>query len=321
MNRRNFISGCLTCSAHILALANFAPISIRNAFTQSQDDKIVAKENWGQLEMIAEGVWVLISTPFTARDFTTVCNGGIIAGDKGVLAVESFMQPKGAKWLAEKAKELTGRWPTDVVSTHFHADHSAGHKGYFENGQTPRMWLTESTRSAAEKAFDVQKMTGNEFQNVSKINSSGKTTVDLGNRKIELVNRSGHTTSDVTIEVLDPNIVWCGDLFFNRMFPNYGDATPSKLIKYAKLIEKENDTTYVPGHGPVADRKAIKAYQELLNHVEQHARTSHQAGNEVEDASKQFQLPDSLKDWIIWSPDVTKRAMNAWYRELSENSK
>ena len=314
MNRRTFVSGCLTCSAHILGLARFSPGLLGNVFSQQDEKKIVTEEKWGRIEQVADGAWAIISTPFETRDFTTVCNGGIIAGVKGVLAIESFMQPKGATWLARQAKKLTGKWPTDVVSTHFHADHTAGHKGYFVDDQNPKVWLTENTRTAAEKSFTERKMENNAFQNVSVIKDSAE--IDLGNRSVKLINRSGHTNSDVTIELVDPKIIWCGDLFFNRMFPNYGDAIPSRLEEYVDKIALAKDVTYVPGHGPVADAKALKSYKELLGFVREAATKSFEAGDEVVAATKSFKLPDSLSEWFIWSPDNAKRAYAAWYKEL-----
>ena len=316
MHRRTFVSSCLTCGAHVLGLAHFSPTLIRKAFQAQDEEKIVAKEKWGRIEKISDGIFSLVSTPFDTRDFTTVCNGGIIAGDKGVLAIESFMQPKGATWLAKQAKELTGKWPTDIVSTHFHGDHTTGHKGYFVDGNKPRVWLTESTRKAAEKSFDQRKMKDNQFQNVSTI--EGQAELDLGNRKVKLINRSGHTDSDVTIEVVDPKVVWCGDLFFNRMFPNYGNAIPSRLEKYLADITANKDVTYVPGHGPIADQEAMKRYKELLEFVREAATKAFKAGDEINAVTKTFKLPESLSAWTIWSPDNAKRAFQAWYKELGD---
>lgn len=314
MNRRTFVSSCLTCSAHVLGLASFSPGLIRKAFQAQDEDKIVVKEKWGHIEKVADGMWSLISTPFDTRDFTTVCNGGIIAGDKGVLAIESFMQPKGATWLANQAKALTGKWPTDIVSTHHHGDHTTGHKGYFVEGNKPKVWLTESTRKAAEGGFKQRGMKDNNFENVSTI--EGESELDLGNRKVKLINRSGHTNSDVTIEVVDPKVVFCGDLFFNRMFPNYGDAIPSKLEEYLKQITAAKDVTYVPGHGPIADQEAMQKYKELLELVRESATKAFKAGDNINAASKEFKLPESLSQWAIWSPDNVKRAYQAWYKEL-----
>lgn len=318
MRRRSFISNCLSCSAHVLGLAHFAPSMLRSAFNQQQERKVLAEEKWGRLEEISEGVLALISTPFDSRDFTTVCNGGLVVGDKGILAIESFMQPKGATWLAKQSKKLLGEWPTDVVSTHFHGDHTSGHKGYFVDGNKPKVWLTEFTRTSAEKSFAAQKMEGNDFENVSVIDTKKGAVVDLGNRKINLVNRSGHTNSDVTIEVVDPKVVWCGDLFFNRMFPNYGDAIPSRLEKYLDMITAEKEATYVPGHGPLADLAAMQQYKSLLQFVREAATKAFEAGDEIDASVKSFKLPDSLSKWIIWSPDNAKRAYTAWYRELKD---
>ena len=252
MHRRKFLKTSASCGAHVLGLAMFAPSLTRAAFAPQQDDNVVATEKWGRLERVHDGVWALISTPFGDEgDFTTVCNGGIIAGEKGVVAVESFMQTKGATWLAEQAKQLTGRWPTDVVSTHYHADHTAGHKGYFTEEHEPQIWLTEATRSAAEASFGERGMEDNDSQNVSTIDAENGGTIDLGNREVRLVTRRGHTSSDVTIELVEPKVVWCGDLFFNRMFPNYGDAIPGKLNEYSASIIETSDVTYVPGHGPM----------------------------------------------------------------------
>ena len=321
MNRRNFLCNSASCGAHVLSMAMFAPSFMRSIFTIQDQEKVAAEEKWGRLEQIHEGVWALVSTPFGDKgDFTTVCNGGIIKGSNGVLAIEAYMKQEGATWMAEQAKRLTGKWPTDVVSTHFHADHTGGHLGYFPDKiaekMQPRMWLTESTKAAAEKSFAQRKMENNEFKNVENIDAEKGATIDLGDRKIKLVPRSGHTPSDITVELIDPKIVWTGDLFFNRMFPNYSDAIPSRLNTYVDQIIGEKDVIFVPGHGPVADSDAVKTYKEFLGWVEDKARAAHKEKLDIEVVTKDFKLDDQFKDWLVWSPQNAKRAFAAWYREL-----
>jgi glyoxylase-like metal-dependent hydrolase (beta-lactamase superfamily II) len=318
MKRRDFLTSSVSCGAHVLSLAVFAPRMLRSALAPQEKSETVVEEKWGRIEKVHNGVWSLISTPFETNDFTTVCNGGIIAGDKRVLAVESFMQPKGATWLAEQAKKLTGKWPTDIVSTHFHADHPGGHLGYYNEKQKPNLWLTKSTKDAAEDSFSQREMENNEFKNVTLIKSEGETVIDLGNRKVRLVPRSGHTSSDVTIELVDPKVVWCGDLFFNRMFPNYGDAIPSRLKSYVDSILEAKDVTYVPGHGPVADLEAIQKYKTFLSFIEESAKTAFNEGKSIEEETKDFKLPENLSQWVVWSPDNAKKAYAAWFKELKD---
>ena len=317
MNRRNFLACSSSCAAWMAGIAQFSPAAFRSVMQQSEETReIVATEKWGRVEKIEEGVWALVSTAFESKDYTTVCNGGIIAGDKGVLAVESFMQPKGAKWWAEMAEQLTGRWPTDVVATHFHGDHTAGHSGYFTEKNKPNVWLTDSTKEAAEKSFVERGMKENDFENVMSIDAVDGTEIDLGNRKVSIKPRSGHTASDVTIELTDPSVIWCGDLFFNRVFPNFSHATPGQLNSYASSIAAQKDTVFIPGHGPLADSEAAQKYHDFLGWVENWARESIAAKSTAAKAAKDFKLPEEFEDWFVWSPENAKLAWLAWEREI-----
>lgn len=320
MNRRKFLAASGSCAAHMMALSYVAPAFGRSLFAPRQEDKVVASEKWGRLEEVAKGVWAHVATPFETRDFTTVSNGGIIMGENRVLAIEAFMQPAGAKWLAEQAKKLTGRWPTDVVVTHYHGDHVNGHSGYVTEEESPRMWITEPTQAAAEKTFGGQgDNSPGEFENVELLNASEPNELDLGGRTVTIVPRAGHTSSDVSIEITDPKVIWTGDLYFNRMFPNYSDAIPSKLNEYAAMLSQmEEDVIIVPGHGPLADPETTKTYVDFLGYVQSEAEKAFKAGTSAEDAGKEFKLPKRLDEWMIWSPDNARRAFNAWFRSMKK---
>ena len=338
MHRRQFLATSSSCSAHMLGMALFAPAMFQKVMkVQEKDrDNIVAEEKFARLEKIEEGVYAMVSTPSfkEGKHFTTVCNGGIIAGDDGVLAIESFMRPEGARWLAEQAQKLVGKWPTNIVSTHHHGDHSSGHRGYFSDKFNPKMWLTESTRDAAQKSFvarhkqmsrrvkeEDRKPYDNDFKNVNLIDPEKGATIDLGNRKVNLVPRSGHTASDITIELQEPRVVWTGDLFFNRMYPNYSDATPTQLNNYVGTMMSTEDATFVPGHGPVAGNEEVEKYKTFLAHVEKEAKSAFDAGMSVAEASKDYKLPKELNEWMIWSSTNGARAFNAWFRELEAMKK
>jgi len=318
MNRRHFLNQSTGCTAHIYALSCLGGGAFaKRAFAAQDGRKVVAKEKWGRLEGLGEGVWALISTPFDTKDFTTVCNGGIVAGKTGVLAIEAMMQPAGAKWLAEQAVALTGRKPTDVVMTHYHRDHTAGHPGYIFDGKGPKMWLTEPTQKGAEESFAEADSAPPEFLGVERVGTDKPLVIDLGGRAVKVVPRKGHTSSDLTIEVSDPKVVWTGDLFFNRMFPNYGDSQPDLLAGYAaEMTRLDKEVVIVPGHGPLADQSAVQLYQGFLRVVEEAAVKAHESGNPPEKSAEQFKLPESMDEWLIWSPENVKKAFAAWYRVL-----
>ena len=55
-----------------------------------ESPKIVAQEAWARIEQLTEGVWAVVSTPLANNDWTTLSNGGIIAGSDRVVAVEAY---------------------------------------------------------------------------------------------------------------------------------------------------------------------------------------------------------------------------------------
>jgi glyoxylase-like metal-dependent hydrolase (beta-lactamase superfamily II) len=286
------------------------------AWAQSRFGEVVAREPFGALEKVADGVWALVSTPL-GGDRTTLSNGGIIAGRNGVLAIEGFNLPQGAEWLAGQARQLTGKWPTHVVLTHYHADHTNGVAGY-QTGGHPAIHVTERTRDlVTTKNLPVDAARSAVLSGVELLPTNGATTIDLGGRSVRVIPRGGHTDSDVTLELEDPAVVFCGDLVWSGMFPNYVDAQPSRLAAAVRALRRSSrDTIYVPGHGAVARVADFDRYVSMLDEVEQGARRAYASGVSAADAGASFALPASLGEWVLFSKAFYPRAFEAWYREL-----
>jgi glyoxylase-like metal-dependent hydrolase (beta-lactamase superfamily II) len=278
-----------------------------------------AREPFGALEKVADGVWAMVSTPL-AGDRTTLSNGGIIAGRNAVLAIEGFQTTEGARWLAGRARELTGRWPTHVVLTHYHSDHANGVAGYHSPTDHPVVRSTDRTRTLVierNKPADPARVAAVEAAMV--IDTTGPSTIDLGGRVVHVVPRSGHTESDVSLELDDPSVVFCGDLLWNAMFPNFVDALPTALNASVRALRRERDTVYVPGHGALARVADYDRYTSMLNEVEHAARAAFSAGTPASEAANGFVLPPTLGAWALFTPGSKafyQRAFEAWFREL-----
>jgi glyoxylase-like metal-dependent hydrolase (beta-lactamase superfamily II) len=315
LSRRAFLHESGSCAAHLALAAQFMPQLTRHLWT-SASASVVAREPFGNLEKIADGVWALISTPLN-NDRTTVSNGGIIAGRSGVLAIEGFNQPQGAVWLAEKARELTGRWPTHVVLTHYHADHANGVAGYFTNDAHPAVRATDRTKTLVlERNQPANAERTAALRDVLILGAAAPTTLDLGGRSVRIVPRLGHTESDLSLELDDPAITFCGDLVWNAMFPNFVDAIPTKLAVSARALRRTRDTIYVPGHGPLAREAEFDRYMTMLDEVERAARKAHADGVAPATAGGNFSLPTSLGEWALFNKIFYQRAFEAWDREL-----
>jgi hypothetical protein len=83
-----------------------------------------------------------------------------------------------------------------------------------------------------------------------------------------------------------------------------------------RALVRGRETVYLPGHGAVADGKAVARYLEVLDLVETAARRAHQRGTPATEAAKEFSLPASLGEWHMFSPRYYEVALLAWEREL-----
>jgi len=280
------------------------------AFARMARGRVVASTDFARIEQLADGVWGVVSTPLgdSPRRFTTTANGGIIAGRNGLLVIEGFMSDEGAGWVREQAIRLSGKEPTHVLVTHFHADHCRGLRALVQGGDAATL-ATAKTRELIRK---------DEEPLVPRDEITGQHShIDLGDRQVNVVARLGHTPSDVTVHLQDPAVIWCGDLVWNGMFPNFTDAIPSHITRHCEQILHHPGTVYVPGHGDLSDDAGLDAYVGLLHAVESAARDAIESGRPLDVAAADFELPASLGTWVSFSPDYYERAFRAWKRELA----
>lgn len=314
--RREFLLSSGSCIAHLSLAAALMPSSFRRRWIASPFGSTVAHEPFGNLEKIADGVWALVSNPLSG-DRTTISNGGLIAGRNAVLAIEGFNQPQGAQWLAGKSRELTGRWPTHVALTHYHADHANGVAGYLSGADHPELRATKRTRDlVVERNQPADPARVAALDHTVFISADSPSTFDLGGRVVRVIPRRGHTESDVSIELDDPSIVFCGDLFWNAMFPNYVDALPTQLSQSVRALRRAGDTVYVPGHGALGKLADYDRYTAMIDEVERAARAGYSKGQTTADAAAAFALPTSLGNWTLFSKAFYERAFAAWYKDL-----
>ena len=311
VSRRGFLGTLGGCAAHLLWMSAGAGAA-RRLFAARPLGRVARTELWARIEEVDPGVWAVVSTPLAgprgSDSWRTVCNGGIIAGRSDVLLLEAFATPDGARWLAQAAEQLTGRRPSLALVTHFHGDHTTGIPGYATDALRISVRSTATTRNLLQ---------GKEPLPDAVIPEAEASEIDLGGRVVKVTPRSGHTPSDVTVEVSDPRVVFCGDLVWNGMFPNYRDATPSKKAASVGALLSAGDAVYVPGHGGLARRSDVERYLTLLDNVGEKAQAAIAAGTPLDQAADAYQLPAGFREWVMFSPTYFRVAFQAWGRELS----
>lgn len=314
IDRRSFLTAASGCCGWML-LAGASPAAALRAFARPFGSTI-RQEPWGRLERLGDGVWAMVSTPLVQHPDArrTLCNGGIIAGRDGVLIVEGFGTDEGAAWMAAQARQLTGRPPTHVVITHYHGDHCNGLHGFGTGAGTPHAMSTETTRALIAERTRLPEERRVLPDAVIRVDAPAE--IDLGGRTVQLQPADGHTPSDVTLRVADPAVVFCGDLVWNGMFPNYVDADPPRLADSVRAIGAEPDVIYVPGHGSLADADAMRTYADVLDHIGEAARRAIEAGRPIAEAAAEYRLPDAVAEWTLFSPRYFEVAFGAWEKAI-----
>jgi len=309
MNRRSFLSAAQGCAAHLAALPMLPRLWRSLPMARGTGRSGVAP--WGRYEEVAPGMWAVISTPDPADRngpaWRTLCNGGIITGCERVLLIESFASAEGAGWIADLAQELTGLEPALALVTHFHGDHCGGLAALAAPPRGARLLATARTRELLQ---------GREPLPHADLSAGEPTTIDLGGVTVIVTPRDGHTASDVTVHVADHPVVWCGDLVWNGMVPNFRDAIPSRLSRTVRALrQSEPETRFIPGHGGIATHADLDRYQALLDLIESAARAGRARGDDPAAAAGAVQLPAALGEWVMFSPGYLRVAVEAWYRE------
>jgi len=118
------------------------------------------------------------------------------------------------------------------------------------------------------------------------------------------------------VEIFDASVVFCGDLVWSGMFPNYVDARPGRLSRAVRVLGARRAHVYVSGHGVVVDGAGLERYLRLLDHVERYAREAMDRGRTPAEAGATYRLPDELADWTLFNPQYFERAIAAWFREI-----
>ncbi|MEO1027629.1 MAG: MBL fold metallo-hydrolase [Pseudomonadota bacterium] len=323
LDRRSFLAGTATAAALLS--------SSRAAYAHDVFGEVVFEEKFARLEKVGENIWAVVSKPVNedgSFNPQTLCNGGLIAGNDRVVAIDAFFQPAGAVWLSGVAQELLGRPITDVIVTHFHADHSGGLAGFQNGAVGPDIIATETTRQLIYERYSgpTRPVEGTPFSapairpvlpNRILTNETEKVSIDLGKRTLTLDPKKGHTPSDLAIHVDDEPVIFAGDLVWAGLFHNYVDAIPSHLSASVRDLLKDNQQTIVTGHGYVAKARDLGNYVSLLDLVEEKAKAAHAAGMTAKEGSKDFKVPENLGTWQLFNPSYYETAFNAWYRELN----
>jgi len=258
------------------------------------------------IKQVGPGVYAAIDGP----DHKAGSNAGFVIGDDGVLVVDAFFTTDAARALVGEIHRLTPKPIRYVVNTHYHADHTGGDQVLRDAGaiiiahRNVRGWLRTNNINLFGDRITPELKARIEALPLPDLVTDKDLTVWLGARKVKVQAVLGHTGGDLTVSVPDAKVLFAGDMLWRKVAPNLIDGSVKEWsatdADFAAMPDAAH-TTYVPGHGDVADVKDVqefRAYLLDLRRLVEEGRKAGLSGDALVQYSAQ-KLKASRPDWTI----------------------
>lgn len=220
------------------------------------------------VKKIGDGVYAAISPDRSKAG----SNSGFIVGGNGVAVVDTFVGVEPAKELLAEIRKVTDLPIRYVINTHYHLDHTGGNAVFAEAGATilahrnVRTWLhSENLKffGTDRKPEDKARVEALVLPDV--VYSDG-VNLYLGSRLLQVRYMPGHTGGDSVVLLPDANVVFGGDLVWQKHLPNLIDASTQPWIQTLdKLLAEHPAATFVSGHGDLASAADVRDFREYLS--------------------------------------------------------
>jgi glyoxylase-like metal-dependent hydrolase (beta-lactamase superfamily II) len=195
----------------------------------------------------------------------------VAVANSGIIMVDGEFAPLHDKIKAAIAT-ISNQPIKYLINTHFHGDHTGGNEPFAKDGVTIVAEVNVKKRLAAGT---TNGLTGAKTPPAPQDALPAKTYtgayhIRLRGRVADLKHvANAHTDGDTYVWFKTANVLSTGDTFTNGRYPNIDFANGGNIKGmiaatdiYLKLVNDK--TRIVPGHGPLADKAALKDYQKML---------------------------------------------------------
>ncbi|VAW44347.1 MBL-fold metallo-hydrolase superfamily [hydrothermal vent metagenome] len=249
-------------------------------------------------------------------------NIGLLVGEDGVVLIDDSMPPF-LDILNQAIKGLTDKPIDFLINTHVHGDHIGNNETFGQAGSyivahdnlrkhlvTKGVKTQDGMAPAPKAALPVLT-----FSDEMSFHFNGQPAKAIHVPK-------AHTDGDAIIHFNQANVIHAGDTFFNGLFPyidlESGGSVDGFINAQIKMISlSDNNTTIIPGHGPLSDKKGLQAAVDMLIDAKAIISKHAKGGLSLEDVLKANPLQKYHDDWN-WGFITTERMTTQLYKDISD---
>ena len=327
VDRRQFLIAAMSAPAVAVAQESSAPLVDRG---------------FAQVTRVADGMYVTIANP--AKGSQCVSNGAVIAGRDASLIVEGHFFPEGAELEIEVARMVSKAPVRAAVNTHYHLDHTFGNIAYERQkipimaherapalmkeryaalqhvDKAPLLAPLQQKIAAATDPVEKQHYSSDlgamqwMYTAIDRVTLAYPTEllgaantpkkIDLGGITVLIEHQVGHTPTDLVVRVPQRDIVFTGDLLFEKSYPVAFDCD---MLSWRKSLDRlagyGRGTRFVPGHGAICGVEVVHEFADLIDDLHSHSEKMIRAGASVEEATRRYAIPPRFEKFGMFSWD------------------
>ncbi len=270
------------------------------------------------MQQITPNVYVEtgLSTPPLSRG----CNASFVVTSEGIVMIDSPMYPTYAiRWREEIARRGEVCY---IINTEYHPDHISGnyffsgtvisHHGVREMFSAPiiqRVMPFEAAKETVAVSVGLREHILHQYEELDPeglsraenyqprpptITFSERLTLYLGDHTFELIHLPGHTPFEVGVYVPQERVIFTGDNFANKWQPSLADCCPLEWLESLKRIEAMDADYFVPGHGGVGDKIAVREFASFVQGIVDTVKKAVNQGIGKEEAADRM----SFEGWL-----------------------
>jgi glyoxylase-like metal-dependent hydrolase (beta-lactamase superfamily II) len=146
--------------------------------------------------------------------------------------------------------------------------------------------------------------------------------IELGGVSAIIEFHAGHSPTDLIITIPERDVVFTGDLFFNRAYPVVSDAD---MLAWRRALDLflgySRATQFIPGHGQIGRIDDVREQAVLMDDLRGHAERMIREGATADEAEARYVVPKRYQSYemMAWTFTIGG-AMRKYYAALQGGS-
>ncbi len=197
-------------------------------------------------------------------------NVAVLTGERTVV-IDSKL-PNVTKPLITEIGKVAGKQPGILINTHWHGDHVGSNVALGEAGAVIVAHENTRKRLSTDQVIEFMnsKSPAMAKPGLPVITFKENLTLNENGETIHLSSVApAHTDTDIYVHFENANVMHCGDLYFNGLYPFIDYSSKGWIGGMITSAEKilsivDDNTKIIPGHGPVSNKAALRGFRDML---------------------------------------------------------